>query len=179
LRSARYLANAGGTTDPRNISDLVIRLRLNAEHLGHLRSDTEALLSETRDVVERFFDLFAAGKIAETRELFAPECITVMPGGSLDIDQHEAMGHAFRAAFPDSRMAVDHTVETDDEIVVLGHFIGTNSGDFVGPDGTIPASGKPLTLRFMDYFKVEDGRIVDHRTVFDQLDLLRQIGAMP
>jgi predicted ester cyclase len=136
-------------------------------------------MGEPRIVVQQFFDLFADGKIAETREIFDPACITVMPGGSLDVEQHEAMGHAFRAAFPDSRMTVDHTVETDDEIVVLGHFAGTNSGEFVGPDGVIPASGNPLNLRFMDYFKVVDGRIVDHRTVFDQLDMLRQMGAMP
>jgi ketosteroid isomerase-like protein len=134
-------------------------------------------VSQPRDVVHQFFDLFAAGKIAETRDLFAPDCVTVMPGGALDVDQHEAMGHAFRAAFPDARMVVDHTVESGDEIVVLGRFVGTHAGDFVGPDGSIPASGNDLDLGFIEYFRVRDGRITDHRTAFDQLDLLRQMGA--
>jgi predicted ester cyclase len=132
-----------------------------------------------RAVVQEFFDLFAAGKIAETRDLFDPACTTLMPGGALDVDEHEAMGHAFRAAFPDARMDVDHAVESGAEIVVLGHFCGTHSGDFVSPGGTIPASGNDLNLRFMDYFKVVDGRIVDHRTVFDQMELLGQLGALP
>jgi steroid delta-isomerase-like uncharacterized protein len=136
-------------------------------------------MAQPRSVVQQFFDLFAAGKIAETRDLFDPQCISVMPGGSLDVEQHEAMAEAFRVAFPDSQMVVDHTVETGDEIVVLGHFVGTNSGDFVGPDGTIPASGKALNLRFIDYFKVVNGRIADHNTAFDQVEMLRQIGAMP
>lgn len=136
-------------------------------------------MSGPRAVAQEFFDRFAAGKIAETRDLFDPSCTTLMPGGALDVDQHEAMGHAFRGAFPDARMEVDHAVESGDEVVILGHFRGTHSGDFVSPGGTIPASGNELNLRFMDYFKVSDGRIVDHQTVFDQMELLGQLGALP
>lgn len=31
----------------------------------------------------------------------------------------------------------------------------------------------------MDYFKVEGGRIVDHRTIFNQMDMVGQLGALP
>lgn len=136
-------------------------------------------MSAPRSVVQQFFDLFAAGQIAETRVLFHPDCISVMPGGALNVDEHEGMGRAFRAAFPDSRMEVEHTVESGDEVVVLGHFRGTHSGDFVTPDGTLPASGNQLNLRFCDYFKVTGGRIADHRTIFDRMELLGQVGAVP
>lgn len=136
-------------------------------------------MSGPRAAAQEFFDRFAAGKITETRELFDPSCTTLMPGGALDLDQHEAMGHAFRSAFPDARMEVDRIVETADEVVVLGHFRGTHAGDFVSPDGTIPASGNDLNLRFMDYFKVVDGKIADHQTIFDQMELLGQMGALP
>ena len=47
------------------------------------------------------------------------------------------MGHSFKTAFPDSAMAVDRVVESGDEIVVLGHFRGTHTGDLVSPNGTI------------------------------------------
>ena len=63
--------------------------------------------------------------------------------------------------------------------MVLGYFRGTHTGDLQSPTGTIPASGNELNLRFMDYFKVQDGRIVDHQTVFDQVEMLGQLGAMP
>ena len=69
--------------------------------------------------------------------------------------------------------------EAGADVVVLGHFRGTHGGDLVSPGGTIPASGNDLNLRFIDYFKVENGVIVDHQTVFDQMEMLGQLGALP
>jgi len=132
-----------------------------------------------RATVDRFYELFAAGKIADATELFDPGCITQMPMGPLNQSEHEQMGHAFKAGLPDSRMDVDHSVESGGDVVVLGRFRGTHTGDLHSPAGTIPASGNALDLRFMDYFKVVDGRIVDHQTIFDQMEMLSQLGALP
>jgi len=134
-------------------------------------------MGQARETVERYFELFAAGKITDATELFDPSCITLMPTGALSQAEHEGMGHAFKAGLPDSHMAIDRVVESGDEIVLLGHFKGTHSGDLQSPGGTLPASGKTLNLRFMDYFKVVAGRIVDHQTIFDQVEMLTQLGA--
>ncbi len=131
------------------------------------------------EVVQEFYDLFAAGKIVDATALFAPSCITVMPGASLTQVEHEALGNAFKAGLPDATMTIDHLVEAGDEVVVLGHFGGTHSGDLYSPGGTIPASGNQLNLRYIDYFKVADGRIVEHQTSYDQMELLGQLGALP
>jgi predicted ester cyclase len=135
-------------------------------------------MAQARETVDRFYELFAAGKLSEATALFDAGCITLMPGGALTQAEHEAMGEAFKAALPDSEMVVDKSVESGDEVVVLGRFRGTQTGDFHSPNGTLPASGNELDLRFIDYFKVSGGRIVDHQTVFDQLELLTQLGAM-
>ena len=136
-------------------------------------------MGQARDAADKFYEFFAAGKIAETAGLFDPACITLMPTGALTQPEHIEMGHAFKAAFPDSHMVVDSAVESGSEMVVLGHYRGTHTGDLVSPGGTIPASGKDLNLRFMDYFKVEGGKIVDHQVVFDQMEMLGQLGALP
>jgi predicted ester cyclase len=135
-------------------------------------------MAQARKTVDRFYELFAAGKMPEATGLFDAACVTLMPGGALTQPEHEAMGEAFKAALPDARMVIEHAVEAADEVVVLGHFRGTHTGDFQSPNGTLPASGNELNLRFIDYFKVSDGRIVDHQTVFDQMELLTQLGAM-
>jgi len=136
-------------------------------------------MGNARETVDRFYEMFAAGKISESASLFSPDCITAMPTGRMNQVEHEQMGQAFKAAFPDSYMAIDHTVEAGADVVVLGHFRGTHGGDLVSPGGTIPASGNDLNLRFIDYFKVENGVIVDHQTVFDQMEMLGQLGALP
>jgi len=136
-------------------------------------------VGQARETVEKFFALFAAGRITDATELFDPSCITLMPTGALSQAEHEGMGHAFKAGLPDSYMAVDRMVESGCEVVVLGHFRGTHLSDLQAPGGTIPAAGRSLNLRFMDYFKVDAGKIVDHQTIFDQVEMLTQLGAMP
>ncbi|HEY8787978.1 MAG TPA: ester cyclase [Actinopolymorphaceae bacterium] len=136
-------------------------------------------MGRSRDTVETYYDLFAVGKIDDAAGLFDPSCVTLMPGGALNRVEHEGMGHAFKAAFPNSRMAVDKVVETGEDVVFLGHFEGTHSGDLQSAAGTIPASGNELNLRFIDYFKVEGDKIVDHQTIFDQMEMLGQLGALP
>ena len=136
-------------------------------------------MGQSREAVERFFELFAAGKITDATELFDSSCITLMPTGPMTRADHEGMGLAFKAGLPDSSMAIDRVVESGDEIVVLGYFKGTDTGDLQSPGGTIPASGRKLNLRFMEYFKVVNGMIVDHQTIFDQVEMLTQLGAMP
>src|SRR5205814_9810010 len=114
---------------------------------------------------EKFYEWLASNEIDPATKLFNPSCVTTMPGGALNQEQHEAMGHAFKSALPDANMVIEHVVESDDEVVVLGHFRGRHTGDLHSPSGTIPALGKHLDLRFIDYFKVKRGVIVDHQTI--------------
>jgi len=58
-------------------------------------------------------------------------------------------------------------------------FQGTHTGDMMSPEGTIPASGNKIDLRFADYFKVAGGRVTDHRTYWDQMQMMGQLGAGP
>jgi len=136
-------------------------------------------MGQAKDVVFRFFEYFADGKMADAGELFDDVCVSIMPGGALDKSQHEEMGRAFKAGLPDSRMEVDHVVEAGEEVVVLGHFRGTHTGDLQSSGGVLPHSGRLLNLRFIDYFRVENGKIVDHQTAFDQLEMVSQLTPAP
>jgi ketosteroid isomerase-like protein len=49
----------------------------------------------------------------------------------------------------------------------------------VTPQGSIPASGNELARPFADYFRIDDGRIVEHNEAFDQLTMLTRLGAEP
>jgi predicted ester cyclase len=124
-------------------------------------------------------DAFAAGDFAALTALFADDCMSVTPAGTFDNADHRAMIGAFLAAFPDAHHDVQRAVEAGDEVYLSGRFKGTHTGDLVGPNGTIPASGRPLDLPYIDYFRVVDGKIVAHEVIWDQVCLLGQIGALP
>lgn len=129
------------------------------------------------DAVNRFYDAFAKGDLATADDVFADDCRFTMPPGPLTKAEHRAMGDAFKAGLPDSHMVIDHVLDGGDEVFVEGRFLGTHDGDLLSPDGTIPASGNKIELRFADYFKVSNGKITDHRTYWDQVDMMRQLGA--
>ena len=131
------------------------------------------------DTVKRFFDEFANGDMNAADALFADDCRFTMPNGSMNKAEHRAMGEAFKAGLSDSHMVIDHSVEDEGEVFLEGRFVGTHDGDLHSPDGTLPASGNKLELRFADYFKLSGGRIIEHRTYFDQVDMMRQLGALP
>jgi len=129
------------------------------------------------DVVNRFYEAFAAGDMQRADDCFSDDCRYVMPPGPLTKAEHRQMAETFKAALPDAHMAIDHAVDGGDEVFVEGRFLGTHDGDLVSPQGTIPASGSKLELRFADYFKVAAGQVVEHRTYWDQMDMMGQLGA--
>jgi steroid delta-isomerase-like uncharacterized protein len=137
----------------------------------------EHCMGQARQAAERYYGLFAAGDWSAATELFAPDCATVTPAGAMDPAQHEAFGRAFKAALPDAHMELVRAVEAGDEVFIEGRFAGTHTGDLVTPQGTLPASGNRLDMPYADYFRVEGGKVVEHRVFWDQATMMAQLGA--
>ena len=135
-------------------------------------------MGEARKVARRFYDSFASGDFEAAGECFADTCVTVTPIGELDKAQHEAFGRSFKSGLPDARMDIVRAVEADDQVFVNGRFRGTHTADLVSPDGTLAATGNAVDLAFSDYFRVQDGRIVAHEIIWDQMAMLAQLGAL-
>lgn len=60
-------------------------------------------------------------------------------------------------------------------VAAMGHFCGTFRHDWL----TIPATGRPATVRYGEVHEVRDGRIVQSNCLWDLLDLMRQAGVWP
>jgi len=54
----------------------------------------------------------------------------------------------------------------------MGSVTATHMGEFMGAEG----SGKTINLKYMDFWKVEDGKIVENWVLLDVVDFFRQIG---
>jgi ketosteroid isomerase-like protein len=75
---------------------------------------------------------------------------------------------------------VGRSSETGDTYFGEITYQGTNTGDLTMPDGTsIPATGKPLEVRGLEFARVRDGRIVEHNLYWDALDMMGQLGLLP
>jgi predicted ester cyclase len=78
----------------------------------------------------------------------------------------------FQAAFSD-KVAIDEARIFEGEWgACFGAQHAVHSGEFMG----IPATGKRVVIKYMDFWKVRDGKIVDNWVMVDFPDVLRQLG---
>jgi steroid delta-isomerase-like uncharacterized protein len=81
----------------------------------------------------------------------------------------------YLAAFPDTRMVIEDQVVKGDEVVTRWTATGTHKGELMG----MPPSGKHVRVAGITIDRLEGGKIVEYWSSFDQLGMLRQLGAIP
>lgn len=122
-------------------------------------------------------DVQEGGQLALIDELFGEDFVdhTPLPGLAATRDGVRMLFGGMLAAFPDLKITIEEQVAEGEKVVTRKTFEGTHRGDFMG----IPPSGNPIAFSVIDILTVRDGRFREHRVVVDQLQLLRQLGAMP
>lgn len=82
---------------------------------------------------------------------------------------------AITTGFPDSRISIESCIAEGDTVVTRWTLTGTHQGLFQG----IPPTGRPLRFAALEFNRAANGRFVEHWSMFDNLALVQQIGAMP
>lgn len=77
-----------------------------------------------------------------------------------------------RAAFTDRDYKTDRFLADGVNVSCFGHIEATHSGTFMG----IEATGKRVTIPYMDFWEVRDGKIADNWVSVDLASVLAQLG---
>ena len=80
-----------------------------------------------------------------------------------------------RSAFPDFKITIDEVVVSGDKVWARQRGGGTNLGSFAGH----PPTGIKAFTDVIDLVRIEDGKIVEHWGVPDQLGMMLQLGLIP
>ena len=137
-------------------------------------------MAQAREVSDRYTDLINAHDAQGIAALFADDGVIVDPGGEhRGRDAIAQYWEGFFQAFPDMHGQDDFEAESGDTAINEWSASGTNTGPLEGPEGTIPATGKGVTLRGCDAITVRDGLIQSQRVYFDQLSFMTQLGLVP
>ena len=138
-------------------------------------------MSEARDLVDGHTRVFNERDWDSAGTILSPDVETTAPGTGavIGIEPFIAYAKGFALALPDSRLVPETVTEEGNRVVVEGRYTGTHTGPLMSPQGEVPATGRKLDLPYADVFEVEAGRIVRHRTYYDQMDFAQQLGLVP
>jgi C-1 hydroxylase len=77
-------------------------------------------------------------------------------------------------AFPDWNEVIEDIIGEGDKVWVRLAYTGTHKGQFMG----LPPTGKKITSKAVDIYRIVDGKLAEYWNVTDNLSILRQTGAI-
>jgi len=137
-------------------------------------------MEQARDISDRYTELVNAHDARAIGDLYADDALMSEPAG--EFKGREAIVQYWDGLFtamPDLNGRDEFEAEAGDTAINEWSMSGTNSGPMDTPEGTIPATGKRVTVRGCDAITVRDGRIQSHRVYYDQLAFMTQLGLIP
>jgi predicted ester cyclase len=141
------------------------------EELAMTQTDTLQLFNQAWDAFNR--------KDWKTfRQMMSPDIefldMTGMKGRGLDA--YMELIQVYVRAFPDMKGVIHKTVVSGDSIAAELSLEGTHTGDLVGPQGTIPPTGKKIALPHAQMVTFEGGKGKSDHHYGDSVILLAQLG---
>jgi predicted ester cyclase len=122
----------------------------------------------TSPVIERLYSQVLGGPrdLALLDELLSPKFVdhSALPGQSTDRSGVRAKLEMLRVGFPDVVFALDASISEGDLAAARWHWTAANTGTFAGA----PPTGRQVTMRGMDFYRIEGNRIVEHWDVIEQ-----------
>jgi predicted ester cyclase len=118
-------------------------------------------------------EVFNQGRMEVADELMAPHAVEHQRGGMGDgPDGVKRTAAVLRSAFSNFSLTIQDLVVDDDMVWARQRGGGTNSGSFFGH----PPTGKTAYIEVFDVVRFEDGLMVEHWGVPDQLGMLAALG---
>ncbi|MCJ2531738.1 MAG: ester cyclase [Candidatus Thermoplasmatota archaeon] len=116
-------------------------------------------------------------------ETYAESVVAHVPGVEEPLKGVEAVKGwmtPFFEAFGDLKANIVNSFGQGDWVVVEEELTGTHTGTLVNPDGSeIPPTNKTIKMWSADVVKVENGKITEQRSYFDNLGFMAQLGLLP
>jgi steroid delta-isomerase-like uncharacterized protein len=139
-------------------------------------------MSAYRELLDRYVERYNAGDLDAVMDLYAEDAVQGMPDGIFEGRSaiHDRLARELEA-IPDVTHTVVSFVEQGDAFCDEWTFVGTQTGPFLLPNGTVlPPTGKRVEVRGMEFVRVgPDGKIVLNTLYYDNLAVAVQLGLVP
>jgi steroid delta-isomerase-like uncharacterized protein len=131
---------------------------------------------QNKALVRNFEELINSRDLDTALTLLSPDFADHTPAVGLPpgIEGVRAFFTMQFAAFSDSRSTSLDMIAEGDKVVHRMSTEGTHQGEFLG----IPATGKRVTMTYIDIWRTADGKLAEHWVEADMMGLMQQLGVM-
>jgi len=130
-------------------------------------------VEQNKKIVHRMFDEVMNKKdFSLVREFVADNYVNHDMPGAVGPEGMKKMIENFFDGFPDMRIRLDEVIGDGDSVATRGEWTGTHSGNFMG----IAATGKKVKVKFIDFWRLENGKAVENWVQMDIPGLMQQLG---
>ena len=132
--------------------------------------------ADSKQVIARMVDALNDHVIDGQEAFWAPDAPWRGPAGAgvkpnLKAFQNGWQRH-FLNAFPDKETHDEIRIAEGNYVAASGYVEASHKGEFMG----LPGNGQRVRLRYMDFWRIEDGKIAENWVLLDIIDLFRQRG---
>ncbi|MBV7339568.1 ester cyclase [Chloroflexi bacterium TSY] len=132
---------------------------------------------ENLDLVHRMYEALNAQDLEAHHEYWTENMIWHGPPGFGDIHGIDGFKYdvlkPFYTTFPDYHVVNEIEVANGDWVAATGILTGTPQDEWLG----VPATGKPIVMRFSDFWRVENGKLAENWVMVDNLGVMQQLAA--
>ena len=129
-------------------------------------------------IVRRFIEeIFVDGRKDTVDELLADDFqghTWRSPTGDPRADLKAAIDRA-AAGLSNPEFTIEDLIAEGDQVAARLTTAATQSGEFMG----MPPTNKRDSIEEIHWFRLRDGQVVEHWHQFDQMGMMKQLGAMP
>ncbi|HKW60193.1 MAG TPA: ester cyclase [Candidatus Dormibacteraeota bacterium] len=136
---------------------------------------------EARATVERLLKAFNAHDLEAAARESAPDSVLTAPGDAT-VKGPQAIKEFntnWITAFPDAEIETKTIFAMGNQVAIDAVFSGTHDGTLKTPMGDVPATGRKVKGEFLEVFEVDRGLIKNAHLMFDQVQLMTQLGMAP
>jgi len=134
---------------------------------------------QNKAIIRRLYDeAISKGNLDLIDQLVDPNVVEhdeLPPGLTPDREGVKQFFAMFRSAFPDLRFQIEDLLADGDRVAARVTVSGTHRGEFAG----LAPTGKEIEISAIDFFRVANGKVMEHWGVEDQLGMMQQLGAIP
>ncbi len=134
-------------------------------------------IDDNKAIVRRFIDeIFVQGRTETVDELLANDFVahTWPQTGNPKADLKDAIERTSKG-LSDPVFTIEDMIAENDRVAVRLTAAATQTGELMG----MPASGKRYSIGEIHIFGLRDGLVTEHWHQFDQMTMMKQLGAMP